>query len=127
MNQAQLILTLPHGNITATSLGVDGLAHRRSPGSGKHFQGRSIMVVLASDGEKPVFTYLDQGGWRDAHADTVQALAGVKAGSRTKTALSNEAFSCVPLSAYQACYLVKTGGESLELGAARQVVSYGNH
>ena len=32
--------------------------------------------------------------------DSVAALAGVKAGSRTKTALSNVAFSAVPISAY---------------------------
>ena len=126
-NEPTLILTLPHGNVTATSLGIDGLAHRRSPGSGKHFRGRSIMVDLATDGEKPGFTYLDEGGWRDPYADTVQALAGVKAGSRTKTALSNSAFSCVPLSAYKSCHLVKTGGESLALGEPKELVTYANH
>ena len=124
---AQLIMTLPHGNVTATSLGIDGLAHRRSPGSGKHFRGRSIMVELACDGEKPSFTYLEEGGWRSPGADSVQALGGVKAGSRTKTALSNDAFNCVPLSAYQACYLVKTGGESLVLGAGTQLANYTSH
>jgi len=124
---AQLIMTLPHGNVTATSLGIDGLAHRRSPGSGKHFRGRSIMVELACDGEKPSFAYLEEGGWRSPGADSVQALGGVKAGSRTKTALSNDAFNCVPLSAYQACYLVKTGGESLALGAATQLANYTSH
>jgi len=127
MNKAQLILTLPHGNVTATSLGIDGLAKRRSPGSGKHFRGRSIMVELACDGEKPSFAYLDEGGWRKPGADSVQALAGVKAGSRTKTALSNDAFNCVPLSAYQSCHLVKTGGESLAMGAAKQLASYVSH
>lgn len=127
MNEPQLILTLPNGNITATSLGVDGLAQRRSPGSGKHFRGRSILVNLATDGEKPLFTYLDEGGWRDAYADSVQALAGVKAGSRTKTAISNGAFGCVPLSAYQSCHLVKTGGEVLDLGAARKLANYVDH
>jgi hypothetical protein len=126
-NEPTLILTLPHGNVTATSLGIDGLAKRRSPGSGKHFRGRSIMVDLATDGEKPGFTYLDEGGWRDTHADTVQALSGVKAGSRTKTALSNSAFSCVPLSAYKGCYLVKTGGESLALGEPIELATYANH
>jgi hypothetical protein len=127
MNEPQLILTLPHGNVTATSLGIDGLAKRRSPGSGKHFRGRSIMVQLAADGEKPLFAYLDEGGWRDAYADSVQALDGVKAGSRTKTALSNDAFNCVPLSAYRVCYLVKTGGETLALGAPNQLAIYTNH
>lgn len=127
MNEPQLIMTLPHGNVTATSLGVDGLAHRRSPGSGKHFRGRSILVVLASDGEKPSFSYLNEGGWRDPAADSVYALAGVKAGSRTKTALSSEAFNCVPLSAYQSCHLVKTGGEALALGEVKKVATFQNH
>lgn len=127
MKEPQLILTLPNGNITATSLGVVGLAQRRSPGSGKHFRGRSILVNLATDGEKPLFTYLDEGGWRDAYADSVQALAGVKAGSRTKTAISNGAFGCVPLSAYQSCHLVKTGGEVLDLAAPKKLANYLDH
>ncbi len=127
MSQAQLIMTLPHGNVTATNLGVDGLAKRRSPGSGKHFRGRSIMVELACDGEKPDFAYLDEGGWRNPGADSVQALAGAKSGSRTKTALSNDAFNCVPLSAYRGCCLVKTGGESLAMGAPKQLASYSSH
>jgi hypothetical protein len=127
MNKSQLILTLPHGNVTATSLGIDGLAHRRSPGSGKHFRGRSILVDLATDGEKPGFTYLDEGGWRDACGDTVAALVGVKAGSRTKTALSSAAFCAVPISAYQSCYLVKTGGETLALGEPRTLITFANH
>ena len=127
MNEPQLILTLPHGNVTATSLGVDGLAQRRSPGSGKHFRGRSIMVNLDTDGVKPSFAYLDEGGWRNAYADSVQALAGVKSGSRTKTALSNDAFSCVPLSAYKSCHLVKTGGEALALGELKLLATYSKH
>lgn len=127
MNEPKLILTLPIGNVTATSLDVDGLAHRRSPGSGKHFRGRTILVDLAMDGEKPGFAYLDEGGWRDPYADSVQALAGVKAGSRTKTALSNGAFECVPLSAYKNCHLAKTGGELLALGEARKLATYADH
>ena len=127
MNEPQLILTLPHGNVTATSLGIDGLARRRSPGSGKHFRGRSIMVELACDGQKPLFTCLDEGGWRNAGADSVQALAGVKAGSRTKTALSNDAFNCVPISAYRRCCLVKTGGESLALETVKQLATFAWH
>ena len=127
MSQAQLIMTLPHGNVTATGLGIDGLAKRRSPGSGKHFRGRSIMVELACDGEKPLFTYLDEGGWRNAGADSVQALAGVKAGSRTKTALSNDAFNGVPVSAYGSVCLVKTGGEALVLGGAQPLAKFGRH
>jgi hypothetical protein len=127
MNESNLILTLPTGNVTATSLGIEGLAHHHSPGSGKHFHGRSILVDLANDGEKPGFTYLDEGGWRDPYADSVAALAGVKAGSRTKTALSNSAFSCVPITAYKGCYLVKTGGETTPLGAPRTLATYSNH
>ncbi|MGB4599155.1 MAG: hypothetical protein WBI04_04175 [Trichlorobacter sp.] len=127
MNDAQLILTIPHGNVTATSLGIDGLAKRRSPGSGKHFRGRSILIDLACDGVKPGFSYLDEGGWRDAQGDSVAALAGVKAGSRTKTALSSVAFSAVPISAFQNCSLVKTGGEVVTLAAPRQLISYTNH
>lgn len=127
MNEPQLILTLPHGNVTATSLGIEGLAKRRSPGSGKHFRGRSIMVEPACDGEKPLFAYLDEGGWRNPGAESVQALIGVKSGSSTKTALSNDAFNCVPISAYQRCHLVKTGGEALMLGAERQVAGFPCH
>jgi hypothetical protein len=126
-NEPTLILILPHGNVTATSLGIDGLARHLSPGSGKHFRGRSIMVDLATDSEKPRFTYLDEGGWRDPYTDTVQALAGVKAGSKTKTALSNGAFSSVPLSAYKSCHLVKTGGETLALGEPKELVTYAKH
>ncbi len=127
MNDPQLILAIPSGSVTATSLGIEGLAQRRSPGSGKHFRGRSILVELATDGEKPGFSYLDEGGWRDAYAETVQALSGVKAGSRTKTALSNSAFNCVPLTAYKSCHLVKTGGATLALGAPKELMSYTNH
>lgn len=127
MNDQQLILAIPSGNVTATSLGINGLAERRSPGSGKHFRGRSILIDLATDGEKPCFDYLDEGGWRDARADTVMALAGVKAGSSTKTALSNSAFSTVPLTAYKSCHLVKTGGETLALAEQKELVIYANH
>lgn len=127
MNAPHLILALPTGSVTATSLGIDGLAQRRSPGSGKHFLGRSILVDLPTDGVKPGFTYLDEGGWRDALGDTIVALAGVGAGSRTKTALSCYAFNCIPISAYQSCYLVKTGGASLKLDAAMSLLTYQNH
>ncbi len=127
MNEPTLILTVPNGNVTATSLGIQGLANRRSPGSGKHFRGRSILVDLATDGEKPGFTYLDEGGWRDPYADSIQALAGVKGGSRTKTALSNSAFNCVPITAYKSCHLVKTGGETLPLDEAKTLVTYSSH
>ncbi len=127
MSEPQLILTIPNGNITATSLGLEGLAKRRSPGSGKHFRGRSILVELACDGIKPAFKYLDEGGWRDAYSDSVAALAGVKAGSRTKTALSSAAFCTTPISSFTSCNLVKTGGELLKLDPAKSLISYTNH
>lgn len=127
MNEPTLILTVPTGNVTATSLGIEGLAQRRSPGSGKHFRGRSILIDLATDGEKPGFTYLDEGGWRDAGADSVVALAGIKAGSRTKTALSSAAFCAVPISAYKSCHLVKAGGEALALDEPRTLITFTNH
>lgn len=127
MNTPYLILALPTGSVTATSLGIDGLAQRRSPGSGKHFLGRSILVDLPTDGLNPGFNFLDEGGWRDAQGDTIGALAGVGAGSRTKTALSCYAFNCVPISAYQSCYLIKTGGAALKLGEATSLMTYSNH
>lgn len=127
MNEPYLILAIPTGSVTATSLSIDGLAQHRSPGSGKHFLGRSILVGLPTDGEKPGFNYLDEGGWRDASGDTMGALAGVRAGSRTKTAISSYAFNCVPISAYQSCYLVKTGGAALKLGEATTLLTYSNH
>lgn len=127
MNEPTLIMTLPTGNVTATSLGIEGLAHHHSPGSGKHFHGRSIMVDLAIDGEKPSFKYLDEGGWRDPYNDSVAALDGVRAGSRTKTALSNSAFSCIPITAYKSCHLVKTGGETTPLEGPKTLVTYSSH
>lgn len=127
MNEPHLILAIPTGSVTATTFDINGLAQHRSPGSGKHFLGRSILVDLPTDGEKPGFTYLDEGGWRDASGDTIGALAGVRAGSRTKTALSSYAFNCVPISAYQNCCLVKTGGSALNLGEATSLLTYSNH
>jgi hypothetical protein len=46
------------------------------------------------------------------------------AGKRTKTALSNNAFSCTPIDAYQHIYLVKTGGETLELEAKSEIARF---
>lgn len=115
MADINLILAVPQGVITATSLGVEGLAWHRSPGSGKYFHGRKIMVDLAVESDRPTFEFLDEGGWRDADADTAAAMEAVVAGKRTKTALSNNAFSVTPPSAYRAVYLVKTGGEALRM------------
>ncbi len=127
MSDPNLILTVPTGDVTATSLDVSGLAHHRSPGSGKHFRGRRVMIDLTVADNKPGFSFLDEGGWRDAYADSVSALASVKSGSTTKTALSNRAFSIIPVSSYKSCNLIKTGGEVLPLTGPKQLFSYTNH
>ncbi len=115
MPEVNLVLSIPQGLITATSLGIGGLARHSSPGSGKHFKGRKLFVDLALKGGLPDFEYLDEGGWRNARGDTVNALKAAGEGKRTKTALSNNAFSCTPIKAYRRIYLVKTGGEVMEM------------
>jgi hypothetical protein len=116
MTVAKLVLSLPQGIITATSLSVQELGRHRSPGSGKYFEGRSILVDLAVRDNKPGFEFLDEGGWRNAGADAAEALeAAAKEGKRTKTALSNNAFSATPISAWEHVYLAKTGGELCEM------------
>ena len=110
MADIRLVLIAPQGAVLATSLGIEGLARHSSPGSGKYFSGRTLLFELALEGDRPAFSYLDEGGWRDTAGDTIAALQGALAGKRTKTALSNYAFSCTPIAAYRACYLVKTGG-----------------
>ncbi len=115
MPDIHLVLSIPQGVITATSLGIEGLAQHHSPGSGKHFKGRKLFVELAIKDRRPDFNYLDDGGWRDAHRDTISALAATDSGNRTKTALSNNAFSCTPIEAYNRIFLVKTGGKVMEL------------
>jgi len=128
MSTTNLILTLPHGVITATSLGIEGFARHRSPGSGKHFSGRTILVDLDIAEGRPNFHYLDEGRWRDALGDSTAALDAVmRVGNRTKTALSNYAFSCTPLRAYKAAYLVKTGGEALRMEPARSLLTFPRH
>jgi hypothetical protein len=127
MAETQLILTIPQGQITATSLGVEGLARHRSPGSGKHFLGRKVLVELALSAGGIDFQYLDEGGWRDVQGDSAAALATVAEGKRTKTALSNNAFSCTPLDAYQRVFLVKTGGEVLELDEGLELHRFNSH
>lgn len=122
----QLILSMPAGTITATSLGVEGFAWHRSPGSGKYFKGRTAFVELALDGLRPAFEYLDEGGWRDARGDTVVALEKAAQGKRTKTALSNNAFSATPISAYRNVYLGKTAGEVLKLEGGETLASFSN-
>jgi hypothetical protein len=119
-----LVLTLPHGSLIATNLGLEGLAWHLSPGSGKFFRGRSIFVDLAVKNDKPAFEFLDEGGWRDAAGDTISAIEQVRAGKRTRTALSNNAFSAVPLEAYGACSLAKTEGCVLPLDPLVEIARY---
>ena len=57
MERLNLVLTIPHGSVIATSLGVDGLAHHLSPGSGRHFHGRAIFVDLALAEGAAAFSY----------------------------------------------------------------------
>lgn len=125
--EIDLILNIPHGSVTATSLGIAGYALHRSPGSGKHFRGKTIMINLALDGDRPAFAFDDEGGWRDAEGDAVAALAAVSSGKRTKTALSNSGFNVVPLGAYKTVHLVKTGGAPLALAGAVRLRDYVNH
>jgi len=127
MSETNLILTVPHGMIVATGLGLEGYAKHRSPGSGKYFRGKTIMVDLGLEAGRPSFRFFDEGGWRDAAGDTVAALAAVQAGKRTKTALSNNAFSVTPLSAYRRVFLGMTAGALLELGPAAPMIEYVNH
>jgi len=124
MTASRLILTVPQGMIIATSLSIDGYAAHRSPGSGKFFQGRAIFVDLATDGAKPGFTFLPEGDWRDATADAAGAMEAAASGKKTKTALSNNAFSATPISAYQNVYLVKTGGEMLQLASSGPLATF---
>ena len=124
MERLNLVLTIPHGSVIATSLGVDGLAHHLSPGSGRHFHGRAIFVDLALTEGAAAFTFLEEGGWRDAAGDTARALQEVVSGKRTKTALSSNAFTTTPLDAYRKVLLVKTGGQTLDLGSPAEVARF---
>lgn len=128
MAQQNLVLRLPEGTITATSLGIEGLAHHRSPGSGRFFAHRTLLFDLAVANGRPDFTFLDEGGWRDAARDTAAALEAVATeGKRTKTALSNNAFSCTPVDAFRRGFLVKTGGETLELQRGETIHRFAAH
>jgi hypothetical protein len=124
MQRLNLVLTIPHGSVIATSLGVDGLAHHLSPGSGRHFHGRAIFIDLALENGAAAFSFLDEGGWRDTAGDTARAIQEVASGKRTKTALSSAAFTSTPIEAYRKVLLVKTGGQVLEMGAAADVARF---
>ncbi len=124
MSNLNLVMSLPTGVVTATSLGLPGLAWHHSPGTSGKFHGHSVLVDLALEECRPAFTYLDEGGWRDAMADTRMAIAAAQSGKRTKTALSNTAFNCTPLAAFRRVYLAKTSGALLELQAGEQIARF---
>ncbi len=127
MSQLNLILSVPQGAITATSLGIEGFAWHLSPGSAKYYRGRSVLVDLALANGKPDFQYLPEGEWRDAAGDSALAVAAAVGGKRTKTALSNNAFSCTPIEAFRHIYLVKTGGHALPLTQPVELAKYSTH
>ena len=47
MSNVNLVLIIPQESVIATSLGLEGLAWRLSPGSGRHFRGRAIFADLS--------------------------------------------------------------------------------
>lgn len=125
---SNLMLTIPQGSIIATSLDVDGFARHRSPGAGRYFEGKAVYVQLPSADSRPAFTFAEEGGWRDAAADTAHALAATADGrKRTKTALSNGAFSITPSDAFTGVWLAKTGGQVLPLRGPVELLRYASH
>ncbi len=127
MSDLNLILSVPQGAITATSMGVEGFARHNSPGSGKHFKGRKLFIDLAINNKLPDFEFLNDGGWRDAETDTTKALKAAASGKHTKTALSNNAFSCTPINAYKQIYLVKTAGKVMALEQGQALHKFKTH
>jgi len=126
MGHVNLLLSLPQGTIVATNLTVEGFARHRSPGSGELFQARAIYFDLAVANGAPAFKFFDEGGWRDAMADTKMALAACET-KRTKTALSNNAFSATPIDAYKAAYIAKTGGHVLPMEPGKELARFKSH
>ena len=123
-----LMLALPQGSIIATSLDTEAFARHRSPGAGRYFEGKAVYVQLAVEGSKPAFSFAEEGDWRDATADTESALAATADGhKRTKTALSNGAFSVTPMDAFIGVCLAKTGGQILPLQAPVELLRYASH
>jgi hypothetical protein len=127
MSDLNLILTVPYGLIVASQLGLEGFAKHRSPGSAKYFRGKTILIDLALESDRPAFRFLDEGGWRDATGDSIAALAAVRGGKRTKTALSNDGFNVTPLAAYRRLVLNKTGGHLLEMESPQRLLEFVNH
>lgn len=126
MNNVRLVLNMPHGTLTATTLDLAAFARHLSPGSGQFFQGRAIYADLPVENGKPGFEYHDEGGWRNAKADTEMAIAAC-ATKRTKTALSNNAFSAVPIDAYRGIAVAKTGGHVLPFEPAGELFRFRSH
>jgi hypothetical protein len=128
MKPSNLMLAIPQGSIIATSLDTEAFARHRSPGAGRYFEGKAIYVELAVKDGKPAFTFAEEGGWRDAAADTAHALAATADGrKRTKTALSNGAFNITPTDAFRHVSLAKTGGQVLQLQAPTEAVRFASH
>jgi hypothetical protein len=127
MPDINLVLNLPNGVITATSLGVSNFAWHRSPGTSRKFHGHSLLIDLPLKDGYPAFEFMNEGGWRDAKADTNIALDAVRTGKRTKTALSNNAFNCTPLTAYSHVYLTKTSGSLLEMQPVERIIQFKGH
>jgi hypothetical protein len=127
MGELNLVLTIPQGIVVATSLGLDQYAKHRSPGSSKFFRGKTVMIDLALKGDRPAFSFREEGGWRDAYGDTAAALAAVRSGKRTKTALSNDGFNVISPNAYRQIFLVKTGGFLLPMAASQPLLEFVNH
>jgi hypothetical protein len=128
MKPSNLMLTVPQGSLVATSLDAAGFAQHRSPGAGRYFEGKAVYIQLPIEGSKPAFSFAEEGGWRDAAADTAHALTAVADGrKRTKTALSNNAFSITPTDAFAGVWLAKTGGQILPLQGPVNLLSYASH
>lgn len=127
MTNVNLVMSLPTGIVTATSLGVAGFAWHRSPGTSGKFHGSTLLVDLPLKEGYPGFSFMDEGGWRNTEADTRMAIDAAKTGKRTKTALSNNAFNCIPLSAYSRIYLAKSSGSVLEMQPQEEIVRFKGH
>jgi hypothetical protein len=128
MSSSHLILTVPQGSVIATSLDAEGFARHRSPGTGRYFEGKAVYIQLPIEDSRPAFEFAEEGRWRDAAADTAYALKATADGrKRTKTALSNGAFSITPTDAFVGVWLAKTGGQILPLQGPAELLRYASH
>jgi hypothetical protein len=85
------------------------------------------LIDLALESDRPAFRFDEEGGWRDSNGDAAAALAAVRLGKRTKTALSNYGFNITPLGAYRSVNLVKPGGAVLRMAEPVRLLEYVNH